>query len=146
MIEAMVTEEIDRAIRLGVVKTPAMFKRKFETRTCRSGSTAYGGLLNGKNIPFIRMPKWWIESALDEVSETYKEYARIAKDPEIGNYACTKPGDYERLLLQHELAHAIVWWNWHRSGRPTDDRPIGHSGIWRRCYRQLRRDAGLTTG
>ena len=140
--QSLLDQEIDRAVRLKLIKAPALFRRKLTVTRIRGGSmAAYGGVLHD-GTPIMTMPSHAYDWQPTREND-FREYASIAKDPGIGSYLCTTPGTYEQLLTQHELAHAIVWWNWVREGRPSNDRPKGHTGIWRRCYRALRADAGL---
>ena len=45
---------------------------------------------------------------------------------------------YIDYVILHELSHAIVLWEWYKSGR-KDKQPAPHGGEWRRLYRSLRK-------
>lgn len=153
-IEKMIRDAVKEAIFLNLITRPAQFRRELEIRSKRTGSDPYvcsGGIAKKPGtkdwmreaVPVIKLGSKWLEWDGETDTGDFEEYARIARDLEIGSMKSVGPGTSERCLALHELAHAIVWWNWYCDGRPSNDRPTGHQGIWRRCYRTLRRHYGL---
>lgn len=42
---------------------------------------------------------------------SHKEYSHISKDPEIGDFIANSEKEYWLVMLAHEVAHAIIYWN-----------------------------------
>ena len=151
-IEIMIRDAADVAASLDLISRPATFRRELDVRAKRAekcGLTCSGGLAKKPGpksleaIPVIKLGSSWLRWKWDSDTGPFYEYASIARDPEIGSMMSKGHGTEQRCLALHELARAIVWWNWYCDGRPIDNRPTGHGGTWRRCYRQLRKHYGL---
>ena len=139
-INTLTDRALDAAQELELIKAPASFRKRFTVERGNTGAQAYGGVTNS-GAPFVRFGRYWFDWN-GQQSGTLTEYARIADDPEIGSLWSADPDAAPLALACHELAHAIVYWNW-RKARRRDKRPAPHGGEWRRTYRALRRHFGL---
>lgn len=139
---ALTERAVEAAHELELIKAPAMFRRRFTVKRGNSGRQAYGGLASG-GAPFVRYGRDWFDWAGQHTGRL-EEYARIAGDPVIGTLEHPDPEAAPLAVACHEIAHAIVYWNWRRA-RKRDKRPAPHGGEWRRCYRALRTHFELTS-
>lgn len=139
-IEQYTLNAVDVARGLKLIKRPASFKRALVINKGRAFGRCTGGV-NGSKKPVITYgTRWWHWDGAADLD--LKEYARIRQDPEIGSTA-----QGAQAIACHELAHAIVLWNWYQmpyKDRRNDRYPDAHGGEWRRTYRALRRAMGLT--
>lgn len=135
--EQIVSEVIDAAIELKLIRAPALLKRKTKIMWGR-GYRCFGGICWKNNSPRLQIGIDWAEGRVKKL----REYARIRIDHEIGNFVSDSLDDVVKAMVCHELAHVIDYWNWHKGGR-KDRRPVPHGSDWRFIYRQLRRHFGL---
>lgn len=118
-----------------MVKRPATFKKKLTVKTTAT-DRCWGGLgrkRTGRRYTYH--PRISISTRREGRVGHYPEYARIAKDPEIGEFHSDDPAHLLTAIVAHEVAHAADHWT-HWSG--------GHGSEWRRRYRVLRKALGIT--
>lgn len=113
----------------GAVKRPATFKKKLSPKV-KNVTNSWGGI-NRLGIPTIT-----ISLSYHSVGGWYTEYARIAKDDEIGSFWSNNSMHHLQAVVAHEVAHAADYW---------DGDASSHGSEWRRRYRILRRHFGLVS-
>lgn len=162
-IEQYITEAVRVAAELKMIVSPQKFKRMLVI-SHRSPKVSRGGIRDGK--PYVCVAqryekmnaKTWIayygKFDLARIKSGFKatvaaakvgdlvvpEYSAIYKDSEIG---CLRVNDYEsiiKVIVLHEVAHAITYWN-EKETVKRFSKP--HGKIWQDNYRKLRRAYGL---
>jgi len=137
-VERIAQQCADILIAHKLVNQPATFKRKLKVDT-RNTNSSWGGVGRTKvKGRWVIYPRITIAHNHKGKTGTFVEYARISTDPEIGNYTSDDPVEHVAVVVAHEMAHAAAHWTLMWEG-------TGHKSEWRRRYRVLRRELGLTS-
>lgn len=114
-----------------LIREPKRFAEQLRVHIKRT-QVSRGGLGRGWR-PYIT-----IAAHRYQATGAFCEYSHIQRDPEIGGFRTDEPDRIFKTVIAHELAHAVVIWNWSRKDRRSKP-PVAHGHEWRTTYRELRR-------